>query len=279
MKMIERLEAMQKRGEKLREEGGPGSYNENEKIFFDFSEGEHKIRLVGEWVTIRSHWIYPGPFSKVKLFDESAFNGEDRIKKNIVCSDFDTTTEKVKEEKSCILCKLHSAASEILYNTSDLSPEQKSLLSGVIRDTNPMERTFFLCIDRNNPEIAPGKKGLKIIEFPKALMTQWTNLILQNKDLDVCGDDTGIDFIITKKRQGKSTVFTVNYSMKNISVEVTPLTDEEKAFQRHDIRKIMGKIPDHALVLSKLRPEFKDILSDTEIEQMTPVAEDNMVPF
>ena len=103
-KMLDRIRAAQKR----QEETNTSSSSSNENIFYNLTEGSHQIRLVGEWVTIHSHWIGNSQYTQVELFPDSAFSGEKKIKKIICCSDFDIDTELPKKEKTCVLCNLRN---------------------------------------------------------------------------------------------------------------------------------------------------------------------------
>lgn len=239
------------------------SRDENEDIFFDFTEGTHRVRLVREWVCVHSHWIAPSKYSKVKLYDESAFEGEDRLKKSVNCPDFDINTETTTEEKTCVICKLRAAANDILYEHNDLDKDQKTYLENIAHDCYPNERIFFLCIDRDNPEIAPGKKGFKIIEFPKPLMEKLINLIEGNEGYNPTSDEEGADFIIKKERDKNRMKYDIIYAMRGKEIAQTPLTEEERGYEFHDIKKIMCKMPDQEKLYDRLKPDFRELLKDS----------------
>lgn len=258
--IADRIKNYQKRAKESN--SGSSNYNDDENIFFDFTEGTHRIRLVGQWTTVHSHWIGPSQFSKISFYDESSFKGDNRLKKNINCSNWDPDTETPTEESTCTICKLRSVANDLLYECSDLDSKQKKYLENIASEAFPNERTFFLCIDRDNPEIAPGKKGFKIIEFPRALMKNWITLVEQNADFDPTSEEEGVDFIVTKEKKGKKTEYNINYAMKGLNVCQTPLTDEEKEYTKHDIKKIMGKLPDQDDLFDKLLPEFQELIND-----------------
>lgn len=265
-KMLERIKAAQNRLEQQ------SNYNDGEKeeIFFKMEEGEHQIRLVGDgWVTIHSHY-YNTKFSELKLFPDSAFTGENHIKRISACADFDPDTEMNRSEKKCVLCKLRKAANDILYgaDSSSLSQEQKDLLTNIAKEAAPTERYFFLCIDRKNPEIAPNKKGLKIIEFPKNLMKQFLTFADKNSDIELFDDEEGVDLIITKKRDANKWVYTIDFVRSGRTVAPpSPLSDEEKSYQKHDIKKIMGKVPSQRDLYSNLIPEFQEMVEFDDEEE------------
>lgn len=259
MKMIDRIKKFQ---ERTKEQNASRNFSDDENIFFDLNEGTHRVRLVGDWVCVHSHWIGPSQYSKVQFYSESAFKGDNRLRKNVNCPDFDIDSETINDEKECTICKLRAVANDILFECSDLAKDQKKFLENTAHDAQYSERIFFCCIDRDNPEIAPGKKGFKIIEFPKALMEQWMQIVNSNPDLDCNSVEEGVDFIIIKSKDGKKNKYTIQYAMKGTQICQTPLTEEEKAFERLDIKKIMGKMPDQDTLYDKLLPEFKELLED-----------------
>lgn len=252
---------------KERNKSTGGSYDENENIFFDFTEGTHRVRLVRDWVSVHSHWIAPSKFHKTSLYDESAFKGDGRLKRNVNCQDFDVDAETINDEKVCTICKIRAAANDVLYNCKDLDTNQKKYLEDVVRTCTPSERVFFLCIDRENPEIAPGKKGFKIIEFPKPLFEAWAKLVEGNTEFDPNSDDEGVDFVISKEKSSKQTKYSINYVMKGISVHQTPLTEEELGYTFHDIKKIMCKMPDQDALYDKLDQQFQDLIRESGLDE------------
>lgn len=272
MKMIDRIRKFQERNQRSTSTGS--NFNNNDKIFFDLSEGTHRIRLVGDWVCVHSHWIAPTQFSRVNLYSENAFKGENRLRKMVNCPDFDIDTELLNSEKKCTICKLHAAANDILYSCNDLDKKQKTFLENIAYDTRFSERVFFLCIDRDNPEVSPGKKGFKIIEFPKSLMSQWMQLVGSNPDLECTSVEEGVDFnVIKTKDGGNRSQYLIQYVMAGTKICQTPLTDEEKTFERLDIKKIMCKMPDQGTLYEKLLPEFREILDDQESGESSSVPE------
>ena len=256
-KMLDRIRAAQQR----LETSGASSSGEKEEIFFNLSEGVHRVRLVGEWTTIHSHWIGNSQYTQVQLFPDSAFAGENKIKKIIACADFNPETELPTKEKTCVLCKLRKEANDMLYSQdSDLDKEQKEYLQKIAREATASERYFFLCIDRDSPEIAPGKKGLKIIEFPLPLMKLFFGLA--KDDTDIVSDNDGVDLIIEKTKAKKGYSYTLKCAQEGRNIVTSPLTTEEMEYQRHDIKKIMGKLPDQMEIYKHLLPDFQELIEE-----------------
>ena len=65
-----------------------------------------------------------------------------------------------------------------------------------------------------------------------------------------------------KEKKGKKIEYTVNYAMKGLNVCQTPLTEEEKAYTKHDVKKIMGKLPEQDNLFDKLLPEYQELIND-----------------
>lgn len=256
-RMLDRIKAAQER------KASSGGFNSEDNIFFDFTEGVHRVRLVGEWVCCHSHWIAPSKYSTMCFYDEKSFVGEDKLRKNVNCADFDPDTETKTKERTCTICQLRTAANDLLYNCKDsLDKEQEEYLKEIAKAAYPRERYFFLCIDRDSPEVAPGKKGLKIIEFPSTLMDMFFDKASKNADIECCSDEEGVDFILSRKKDGKKTVYGIEYAMKGRSIDTTPLTEEERAYERPDIKKIMCRMPDQARLYDDMLPQYREILDD-----------------
>jgi len=281
-----------KKNEEL-EPKSSGGYD-NEDIWFKFTEGNHRVRLLKDGAFIvRDHWVAPSKFTPIELFPASAFEGDNALKKSIRCADFDIDTTMLKSEKECLICKLRKAVNNVLYDSkTSFSAKEKEYLTNVAKACAPQERYFFLGIDRDNPEVAPGKKGYKIIEFPKGLYKLFQDAYMDSdgeNSLFNCDDDEqGFDIIISKKKDGSKWIYAVKFAMNGRSVAMTPLTDEERDYKMPDLKKIFSKIPDQSIIYDALKSEFQDFLSDevtaglkpTENGETAADADDNeSIPF
>lgn len=286
-KMLDRIKAFQNRAT---EQGATPAYSgQKEDIFYDFAEGTpNRIRLVGTWITLRSHFIGPSKFNAVKLFKDAAFVGDNPLKKNINCVDFDSETEMpvAAENRECVVCRLHAAANDILFQSGkDLDKDQTDFLNGIAKAAKSRERIFFLCIDRDHPEILPGKKGFKVVEFPKPLFEKFTDLAGQYNDFEFYDENDGVDLLVTKRPkpgQQKGFDYSIAVATAGRGFAFTPLTAEEKAYEKPDIRKIFGKKPDQAALLDALTEDCRELVDIGNAPQGDPAAKDagaDAVPF
>jgi len=93
-------------------------------------------------------------------------------------------------------------------------------------------------------------------------MEQWMQLVNSNPELDPNSVEEGVDYVIIKSKDGKKNKYSIQYAMKGTKLCQTPLTEEEKAFERLDIKKIMGKMPEQDALYDRLLPEFKELIED-----------------
>lgn len=262
MTIAERIKAAQSR----LDEDNQGGFDKNEKIFFELSEGEHHIRLVSQWVEVHSHFIGNTKFTKEKLFPDSAFEGDNHLRKFVTCPDFDPTTEMPAPKSTCVLCYLYNTMNNLINSGSDqLTNEDIEFFKRVRSTSFVRNRHLFLCLDRDNPEIAPGRKGLKIIEFPRKLFQQYLVLLKKNPKLDFASPDKAPELCITVAGTGKDATYSITYEMDGTEVLTTALTDEERKYQRHDILKIVGKPTSQKLLYEKLRKSIRQLIDDYEV--------------
>lgn len=290
-KMLERIKAFQERTNASRAAAASFS-GQKEDIFYDFAEGRvNRIRLVGTWTTMRSHWVGPSKFNAIHLFPDSAFTGEGAIKKNLNCVDFDPATENVVDAASreCVICRLHAKVNEILVNDAEakakadrdsvpyvaLDKKQIDFLNSIAKAAKFRERIFFHIIDRDHPEILPGKKGLKIAEFPPPLFEAFKKLAAQYNDFEFYDEKDGMDLLITKspKASGqKGHDYSIAVATAGRGFAFTPLTDEEMAYEKPDIQRIFGRKPDQAALLEAMIPECRDLILEGDEGDSAPAA-------
>lgn len=291
-KMLERIKAFQDRISTSRTAAASFS-GQKEDIFYDFAEGRvNRIRLVGTWTTMRSHWVGPSKFNAIHLFPDSAFTGEGAIKKNINCVDFDPATENVVDAASreCVICRLHAEVNAILVNDAEakakaehdhtpytpLDKKQIEFLNNIAKAAKFRERIFFHIIDRDHPEILPGKKGLKIAEFPPPLFEAFKKLAAQYNDFEFYDEKDGMDLLITKSAKStgqKGYDYSIAVATAGRGFAFTPLTDEEMAYEKPDIQRIFGRKPDQAALLEAMIPECSEIIKMAAENADSPLAE------
>ena len=266
--LFEKVRAKLERDEK---EGSRRTWSEKENIFKDLTEGTHTLRLIGEWVTTRTHSINATSWNKFEIYPASAFDGEDGLKKMVNCADYNPATESLHDEQTCIICRLRAAVKDLLYPKSldgkqnpQLTDKQVDYLKSISKKCFPRERYRFLCIDRDNPYIdeSTKKKGFKIVEFSSDLLKSFMAMVKSNPEIDFTSEDGGCDIQVTRTGSGSDTNYTVIPKMKGAMLAVTPLTEEEKKWDRPDILKICNKLPDQEKLYLRLKPEMRDFIDD-----------------
>ena len=260
--LYERMKRVQEREDK----DTGGKFDRNAKIFKNIEDGVSHLRLVGFWTEIKRHSIGPSKFSPVSLYEEKEFTGEEALRKQPTCADWNPDTEMAVEEKTCVLCRLHSAASKLLFEGEDMDEQQKDYLKAIRKATGTKSHHYFLCIDRDNPEIAPGRKGFKIVDFPSGkggLWEKFSQLVNQYPAISITDADEGIDLVVSRKKGADNKYeYGLNFDMDGITAKKTPLTEEEKAYEKPDIKTIFGKTVPAQVLYDRLKPEFKSMLDN-----------------
>lgn len=269
---------------KAAEEGRPQKSDfKRQNIFFDWgNQLKHTIRLVGEFKSVRSHWIGKSAFGgeDVPLFKDGAFKGEDKLPARVNCSNWDSSTESSDADGGCVICRIAANASKYLEKEGKhLDEDTRKWLQDLQFKCAPANSFYFLCIDRGNPYIAEGEKGFKIIQMSTPLLKA---IIAIDEDLggtDICSDEEGIDIVIKKTLpvgKSKRTEYSASPAFDKTSVKQTPLTEEEKSWNRIDLAKFTGKKPDEEMLVSLLRDNVKEVWNEE-----TPGSEEdeNDAPF
>ena len=235
-------------------------------IFFNWgNKNEHTIRLIGGFVFGQTHWIGKSAFgnNKVDIINSDAIT-EKRLPMKIACTDWDITTESFDGD-DCPICRLRKAA-EALLNNSDGVEECHKQEWKAVRDKCRCGSVYlFKCIDRDNPYIAEGEKGAKIIQMPSELVEAIAALDKQLTDCDLSSDDEGIDIMIKREvpATGKGrTKYSAVPVFNGVKIKQTPLTAEEKASAESlDLSKFVGKKIASDLLESEFTPIAQQIIS------------------
>lgn len=257
---------------KVSREGRSSNSNNGQRknLWFQWGDKtERTIRLVGDFRWQKAHWIGKSNFGRdVKLFEDAAFQGDNKLPNQIVCGAWDAATESISEDQHCIVCEIMKKADKIMKTSGkDFDESQKQMINDVIFKCKPKDNYYFLCIDRDDPYIAEGEKGFKIIQMPTTLLEAITNLDSKLTAADLNSDDHGIDIVIKKSSpaSGKGkTEYSVTPVFEGVSIKVTPLTDEEKSWQRPDLSKLTGKPYDNDFLRECLTDDMQTILSSDE---------------
>ena len=265
--------------------GGGGDFSKLRGLFHNWQDGDNIIRLVDEFLETHSHFIAPAKNRGDRgLCQEDAFKaeGSDRLQKVVNCLNWDLKTESElpKSEHTCPVCRLYSISCQVLDEKPD-DPEEKKFYENLRSACRPRVQLKWNVIDRDNPNI---KKidgdaevmvpGLKIASIG---VEAWDDIegIFEQVGADITDPEKGIDICVVKSFDHKKKRIT--YSAKAIiqgtSLKVTPLTEEEMAFERHDLLALSGRMTDADKIVDALHGDLRDILSLDEDEEDESPAE------
>ena len=118
-------------------------------------------------------------------------------------------------------------------------------------------------------------------------MEQWIRLVQSSGEPECTSVEEGLEWIVTRKKEGMKSRYSICYAMRGAAVCRSALSEEERAYEYHDIRKIMGKMPDQQQLFDRLRPEFRELIregrrmeEEAEAENIVmPEMEDEQIPF
>ena len=246
-----------------------------EDIWFDWGDkDEHIVRIVGEYKWFRNHWINTSQYSPFKLLKEEAFEGENKLPKNIACSNWDSETETDDEMGTCPVCKLMKIASNTLKKLGkSMNPEIKQFMKDLRSKCVPGNTFMVKIIDRENPYVAEDVKGFKILRMPDTLVAA-IKKIGADLGIGVTSDDEGIDIKISRSKNGNKTTYSAAPVYKGMSIKQTPLTEEERNYRNLDLSKFGGKEVDENAFASMLVDDVANFWTDGNVEE-----DDEKAPF
>ncbi len=260
----------------LSNNGGGNFAKEN--IWFDWGKkDEHVIRIVGDFVSIRSHWIGESKFGQdVAILNPSAFKGDNKIPMQVACGNWDVETESEDPDgDACPICRLGKNADAMLKKYGkDLVEADKNIFKAIRRKCAVKCNYLFKVIDRENPYLdeEKTKKGYKILRAPDKLLKAILALSDQMKGIGITSPDEGIDITI-KKVVSDNTKTDVTYTalavMDGMKVKQTPLTAEEKEYRDLDLYKFAGKPVDKERFEEELSEEnnVKTIYENADMDE------------
>jgi len=249
-------------------------------IFHNWSDGDNTIRLVGTPLEVRTHFIAPSPTTKNRgLCPNEAFvwnpnKPADKIQKSINCGDWDIETESPTDVQSCPVCKLFNSAKEAIRmakaNGVVLEPEVVTQLDWIKATCRPRSALRWNVIDRKDPYIievgADGAekkvKGYKIASIGTELLKSILG-IFEQIGCEASDPEKGIDIVVTKTK-GARTNYTARAAFKNKTLHETPLTEEERAMQLHDLKEFFDKQTEPALIVKSLHSDLRNMLESYE---------------
>jgi ribosomal protein L12E/L44/L45/RPP1/RPP2 len=260
MSVLDKIRKMKDRGDRR------GNRSPLRGIFHDWQDGPNNVRLCGDFLEVKTHFIAPAPKrNDPGLCQADAFKGDDRIQMVINCPDWDVGTEEAKAEKTCPICKLHAIANQVLAENP--GPAEKKQYDKLRSDTRQRTLLKWNVLDRDNPNIKKIEDGeeAEVLGFKIASvgMEAWDDIngIFDQCKVDISGVEEGVDICVTKAFDAKKkrVAYTAQAIIEGTSLKVTPLTKEERELELHDLLKYCGKQTDPQRVIDALHGDFRDI--------------------
>lgn len=235
-------------------------------IFHIWKEGANRLRLAGEFLEVRTHYIAPNPKRKDRgLCMQTAFQGDDKIPQVVNCHNWDIALERPKKQKTCPICKLNAIARAVLSATP--SKEEKEFFEELRKATRPTSALKWNIIDRDDPMVivVDGEKEDKVLGFkiasigPEAAADIFG--IYGQVGYDINDPDKGIDIEVIKDSKGARTTYTARAVVQGTSLKVTPFTAEERKLEMHDLKMWCGKQTDIDRIVDALHEDLREIVA------------------
>jgi hypothetical protein len=243
-------------------------------IFHQFKDGDNIIRLVGEFIQVKTHFIAGAPQRKDRgLCLQDSFEGDDRIPKVINCADWDVSTEKETKEKTCVICKLNALARSMSKN-SKLSAEDKIFWDKLGLSAYARTSLKWNIFDRDDPYVVQntdeGDKKILGLKISTIGMEAWKDIekVFHQLQFDITDAEKGVDLCVNKGSNSARVVYSANAVMDGIKVKQTPFTEEELALvaEPHDLKKICGGIVDQQKIFNALHVDYRSYLEETGVK-------------
>lgn len=256
-------------------------------IFHQWHDGDNTLRLAGQFVEVRTHFIAPAPKRQDRgLCRPDAFKGDDSLPQVVNCPDWDTAKEEAKPVKTCPLCKLASIAKAVLKDSNNTA-EEKKFFDALRQAASAKANLKWNIIDRDDPNILlVDEQGneKKVLGFKIANigMEAWNDIegIFEQCKIDISDPVKGVDIKVIKGHNGKRVVYSAQAILEGTSLKVTPFTEEEAALQLHNLKELCGKSTDAHRIVDALHEDLRELYEaniDAEPVEEEPVAEAGVV--
>ena len=234
-------------------------------IFHKWGDNENQIRLVGNLLEVKTHYIAPAANRGDRgLCIAESFKGDGSISQVINCSNWDIEREESSKKKTCVICQLNSIARSALSESPD--KDEKEFLDKLVSDTNARTSLKWNIIDRANPFVTQisddeEKKvlGMKIATIG---MEAWKDIegIFEQVGFDITDAEDGIDISVNKGSNGMRTTYSAKAVLDGLSILQTPLSADELSLEPHDLKKICGKVTPSDKVADALHGDLRALL-------------------
>jgi len=243
-------------------------------IFHDWQDGDNIVRLVGEFLEVKTHFIAPSPKRGERgLCQEEAFKKENekKIPKVINCPDWDIETESPTDKKTCPICRLFRLARQALKESPN--EEEKEYFEGLKSLSRVRTNLKWNVFDREKPNVTviddkgneSKQKGLKIATIG---MEAWDNIegIFSQCGFDITDPDEGVDVNVIKGHNGTRVSYSAQVVLEGKGVKCTPFDEEEKGIvdKPHELKVICGKSTAAQAVLDALHGDYAELLELNE---------------
>ena len=243
-----------------------GTFSKVKGIFHNWKVGANRIRLVGDFTEVRTHFIAPSPKRKDRgLCMATAFQGDDKIPQVINCPNWDIALERPKKEKTCPICKLNAVARAVLAEKP--SAEEKAFFENLRASSRATNTLKWNIIDREDPfvEVDNNGKPEKVLGFKIASVgpEAFNDItgIYKQVGYDINDPDKGIDIEVTRDDNGARTTYSARAVIEGTSLKVAPLTKEERALALHDLKVRCGRQTEIDKIVNALHDDLRQIIS------------------
>jgi len=234
-------------------------------IFHQWKDGDNIIRLVGEFIEVRTHFIAPVKNRNDRgLCRDDAFEGDDALPQVINCPNWDIEMEKPRKQKTCPICVLNELAWAALKENP--TPEEKKFLESLRIASAPRRNVKWNIIDRADPFVIVTENGqerrvlgLKIATIGMEAYND-IEAIFEQCGFDITDPDAGIDIRVVKGFNGTRTVYTAQACVEGLNLKQTPLTEEERALALHDLKAICGRAVDIDKLMDALHEDLRQLI-------------------
>jgi len=240
-------------------------------IFKDWKDGANPVRLIGEFLEVKTHFVAAAPargdrgMCMSEAFDK---DNKDRIAKVVNCPDWDIETEQETAKKTCPICKLYKLAAQALKE--DPNDEEKKYFETLKSSARVRTNLKWNVFDRNDPNVTVvdeqgnevKQKGIKIATIGMEAWDDIEGIFEQCSPLDITDAEEGVDINVIRGHNGTRTSYSAQVILQGKGLKVTPFDEEEQALVAalHNLKSICGKKTDATAILNGLHGDYRDML-------------------